>query len=120
MRTKKEAPEGPGAEARTQTHQHPQYTKNDAVCQDPTGYVIDAKRHIDFILALMKMDDVSDDVHLGHVHAFADIFINALVDPERDVLCEYIRDCIGELPADRQARADRVFFGTTAVEVSYA
>lgn len=109
---KKKAPAATGAATqKADQHNHPYSTSPGRDCQTPKGYVVEAKRHVDFTLALLAMPFNTADVFPQHLHRFADIFANALVDPERDVLCEYIRDRIGKIGADKRPQANRLFFG---------
>jgi len=81
----------------------PDLTTNDALRQ--------ARQYADDMLARLALNPTLADMHNEDFHAFVDIFVNTLEDPERDELCEYIKDCVGKLPADKRPLADRVFFG---------
>ena len=78
-------------------------------------YVAEAKRHVDFVMALMKMVErpvhLAADVMDGHIHTFTDIFANGLDDAQRTEVIEHITAEIEKLPADYlRISANLLFF----------
>jgi len=119
----KEAPATTGAKGKTNDTDPQSIPLQGISCQTPRNTPLpgvlysyadalrQTRRYADEMLIRLALAPTLADMHDDVFHAFVDIFVNTLTDPERDELCEYIKDRVGKLPADRRALADRVFFG---------
>ena len=84
-------------------------------------YLAEAKRHVDFVMALMRMVERARPVHLsadvmdGHIHTFTDLFANGLDNPQREEVIEHITAEIEKLSADYlRVSANLLFFGNVS------
>ena len=84
-------------------------------------YVWEAKRHVDFVMALMRMVERARPVHLSadvtdnHIQTFTDIYANGLDDPQREEVNEHITAEIEKLSAVYlRISANLLFFGNVS------
>jgi len=78
-------------------------------------YVAEAKRHVDFVMAILEMPDISVDVLDEHIQTFTDIFSNGLTDPQGDEMIKYIKAEIAQLSSDHLSiSANLLFFGNVS------
>lgn len=78
-------------------------------------YVVEAKRHVDMVMALLELPDIGADVMDEHLQTFADIFANGLDNPQREEMNKHIMAEIAQLSADHlRISANLLFFNTVS------
>ena len=74
-------------------------------------YVTQAKRHVDMVMAILEMLNITADVTDHHIQTFTDIFANGLDDSQREEVNGHIKEKIKQLSADfLRVSANLLFF----------
>lgn len=74
-------------------------------------YVTEAKRHVDMVMAILEIVNITADVTDHHIQTFTDIYANGLDDAQREEVTQHIKEKIKELSADfLRVSANLLFF----------
>ena len=74
-------------------------------------YVTQAKRHVDMVMAILEMLNITADVTDHHIQTFTDIYANGLDDSQREEVAGHVKTKINQLSADYlRVSANLLFF----------
>ena len=83
---------------------------------DPSSTLRQVKHYASRVITWLRFDNISDDLIRADLNDWTDLYINVLSGAEREVAYEHVAGLIADLPYNKRAKAEFLFFDTVSPE----